>query len=795
MKTQRGLALVLALAAAIALPAAAQPSATGSLADTCRVDTAQPEAKLTGKITGPTGAPVGGATVTLSCGAFRRSVHTVGDGLYVLSAHAGPYLLEVDAPGFLPSAESVALKAGGVERAIKLVEGRFSSIVTVSATGGYVAASSTTSTKTEAPLIEVPQSVSVITTDQMEARNVQTVNEAIQYTASVGVDTYGNEPRYDWINIRGFDQSTYGLFRDNSRWQAGQVSGQVDPYLIQEVDVVKGPSSVLYGQNTPGGLVNLVTKRPPAQTSNEAVLSYGSHNRFQGQLDLGGPIDAAGQWKYRITGLYRKSDTQVDYVPDDRWFVAPAVTWSPSAATTWTVLADYQKDTTGWSQFLPSQGTFAPNPHGEISRSFFTGEPDYDYFHRTQWSVGSLFEQKLNDVFTVRNTLRYSSIDYDGKTAFGGGLQSDLRTLNRFGFGNTLSLRVFTMDTNASAHVKTGSVEHTILFGVDYSNSTSTIVSGFAFATPIDVYAPVYGAKVPDLFYYYDTRQPTSLLGLYAQDHVKIGTNVVATLSGRYDWTTMTTEDRIGKTTQDQSPNKFSGRVGLTYLTDFGLGPYASYSTSFLPTPGVNFSGQPFEPTTGKQIEAGLKFQPRNSNSFLTASVYQITQSNVGVPDPTNPLNTLQQGEVRSRGFEIEGVASLANGLSAHASYSYLDQKVTETTDPTTLDKRPPLAPKQLFGLAGEYNVTTGALSGFGIGAGVRYVGVRAGDPQNTIEVPDYTLVDAFARYVWRATEFQVSATNLLDKTYVAVCTSANYCNYGNGLKLIGTVRYRWSAW
>ena len=785
--------LAVALAALAAGPVAAQVPA--SFADTCRVDAAQPEVQLAGRVTGPAGTPVGGATVTLSCGAFRRSVRTVGDGAYAFTARAGTYQVDVDAPGFLPWAETVALKTGGAERTFKLAEGRYSSIVNVSATGGYVAASSTTSTKTDAPLIEIPQSVSVITADQMTARNVQTVNEAIQYTASVGVDTYGNEPRFDWINIRGFDQSTYGLFRDNSRWQAGQVSGQIDPYLIQEIDVVKGPSSVLYGQNTPGGLVNVVTKRPPAQTSNEVVLNYGSYQRFQVQTDLGGPLDAAGNWKYRLTGLWRDSNTQVDFVPDNRWFVAPAVTWSPSADTTWTLLGDYQRDKTGWSQFLPSQGTFVANPNGPIRRSFFTGEPDYDYFNRIQWSVGSLFEQKLSDVWTVRNTLRYSNIQYDGKTAFGGGLQSDLRTLNRFGFGNKLSLWVFTMDTNASARFKTGSAEHSVLFGVDYSYSSSTILSGFSFATPIDVYNPAYGAKVPDLFTYYDTRQPTSLVGVYAQDHVKIGQNVVATLSGRYDWTTMTTVDNIANSSQKQEPNKFSGRAGLTYLFDFGLGPYASYSTSFLPTPGVNVFGQPYAPTTGAQIEAGLKFQPRNSNSFLTASVFQITQKNVGVPDPTNPLNTVQQGEIRSRGFELEGVASLGNGFSGHASYSYLNQEVTETTDPTTLGKTPPLAPKQLFGLAGEYNISSGPLTGLGIGAGVRYVGVRAGDSTNTIEVPSYTLFDAFARYVWKTTEFQVSATNLFDKTYVAVCTSANYCNYGNALKLIGTVRYRWSGW
>ena len=791
MKTNLAVAALVAL---VSGPAWAQSPA--AFTDTCRVDAAQPQVRLTGRVTDQAGKPVPGASLTLACGTFRRTARSVGNGAYEFTAHAGTYQVDVEAPGFLPWAETVVLTAAaGGERSFKLAEGRYSSIVTVTAEGGYVAASSTTSTKTEAPLLELPQSVSVITMDQMTARNVQTVNEAIQYTGSVGVDTYGTEPRYDWINIRGFDQSTYGLFRDNSRWQSGQVSGQVDPYLLQEVDVVKGPSSVLYGQNTPGGLVNLVTKRPLAQTSNEVVLNYGSNNRAQVQADLSGPLDVQGRWRYRLTGLFRDSDTQVDYVPDNRWFVAPAITWTPSSSVTWTVLADYQHDKTGWSQFLPSQGTFVDNPNGKIERSFFTGEPGYDDFERDQWSVGSLFEWRIDETYTVRNTLRYSSIEFAGKTAFGGGLQDDMRTLSRFGFGNSLDLKVFTMDTNASAVFRTGSVEHSVLVGVDYSESESTIVSGFALAPAIDVFQPVYGARIPDLFTYYDTRQPTSLLGVYAQDHMKLGTHLVGTLSGRYDWTELTTDDRIGKTATEQDPSKFSGRVGLTYLFDSGVAPYASYSTSFLPTPGVDFYGQPFDPTTGEQIEGGLKFQPKGSNSFLTASAFQITQSNVSVPDPDNPLNTIQQGEVRSRGYEIEGVGNLSSGLSFHASWSWLDQEVTKTTDPALLGKRPPLAPKDLLGIAAEYNVANGPLSGLGVGAGLRYVGTRAGDPANTIEVPSYTLFDAFARYVWKSTEFQLSATNVFDKTYVAVCTSASYCNYGNALKLIGTVRYRWQGW
>ncbi|HXG58387.1 MAG TPA: TonB-dependent siderophore receptor [Thermoanaerobaculia bacterium] len=768
------------------LGAAAQETA-GSIAS-CRPDLAAPRVVVSGKVADATGAPLVGVSVALQCGKFRVDGRTSGDGSYRLTAPAGPYRIEVDAPGFEPAMESLQLTQSQT-RDFTLQPGSFSSIITVEEPGGFSAASSTTATKTNAPLIEIPQSVSVVTQDQMTARNVQTINEAIRYTGSVDVDTYGNETRFDWINIRGFDQSTYGLFRDNSRWQSGNVSGQIDPYMIQEVDIVKGPSSVLYGQNTPGGLVNLVTKRPPSRPLHEVTVSYGSFHREQVSLDFGGPVSAGSAWRYRITALLRQSDSQVDHVPDDRWFIAPGITWT-SDRTTWTFLADYQNDDTGWSMFLPSQGTFRPNPNGAIPRETFVGEPGYDYFHRDQWSAGSLFEHRLNETWTLRNTLRYSSIEYDGKDVFGGGLQDDLKTLNRFAFGNTFDLSLFTMDTNAMMQVRSGNVSHSILAGVDYSNSETDVVSGFAFAAPVDIYHPVYGSPVPDLFIYSDTHQPLSLLGVYVQDHIRIGSRWVATVAGRHDWIDMTTEQHVGNTKIDQSPNELTGRFGLTYLSASGVAPYLSYSTSFLPVSGTTFAGKPFEPTTGKQIEGGVKFQPKGSNAFVTASFFRIDQENVSVPDPDNPFSSVQQGEIRSRGFELEAIGNLVTTLNFHASYSYLDQEITRTTDPASLGKRPPLAPDSLFSLGGEYTVGSGPLAGVGFGAGIRYVGSRAGDSANTIEVPSYTLFDASVRYLWRNVEFQISGTNITDKTYVAVCTSPNYCNYGSARKVLTTVRY-----
>ena len=763
----------------------------------CQFDSQQPEAHLTGMVSDKSGAVVIGATLTLKCGNFRRDTQTTADGSYSLSAPKGSYELQVQASGYEPVDRTIDLGKNRLQQPLSftLDVGRAASIVTVTAPGGYVAASATTATKTDMPLIETPQSVSVITLDQMNLRDVQTLNQAIEYTAGVGVQTYGSDPRFDWFNIRGFDESTYGLYRDNLRWQSGQVEGASEPYDLQEIDVIKGPSSVLYGQNTPGGLVNLVTKRPPAENTHELIAQFGSFDRKQIQGDWGGPIDQAGRWRYRLTGLLRGSGSQVDYVPDDRRFLAPALTWVPSDRTTLTILADYQNDNDGWSQFLPAQGTLQANPNGKIPTSFFTGQPGFDYFHRQQWSTAYLFEHRIGKIWTLRQTFRYSKIAFDGNDAFGGGLQADLRTLNRFGYSDALTLGLAAVDTQGFAQFHTGSVRHSVLVGLDYSHTDALQISGFSAAPPIDVFAPNYNQTIAAPVPYLKVNEPSWQSGLYFQDHLNITPKIVATLSGRQDWTQLTTRDLLGNTTVKQSPSKFTGRTGITYLSDLGIAPYFSYSTSFLPTTGVNFFGQTFQPTTGTQYEEGVKYQPRHSNSFITASLYNIVEDNVQTPDPTNPLNTLQTGAIRSRGVELEGVASLLRGLDLHASYAYDDEKVTKTTDPTQLGKRPTLIPNQLTSLAVNYTQAGGKLSGLALGFGVRYTGTVAGDPLNTFILPSYTLFEASAQYYWKKAEFQVNATNIGDKIYVPICTSISYCNYGNRRNIIGNVQYHWASW
>ncbi len=764
----------------------------------CNVDTHRPAVKLNGTVTDQSRGVVIGANVSLVCGSYRQQTQTTADGSYSISAPEGSYTLEIQSPGFETIKRTIDLsKPGEQQLDLTLNVGRSTSIVSVTAPGGYVATSSTTATKSDIPLIETPQSISVITLDQLGQRDVQSMNQALAYSAGVGVATYGADPRFDWFNIRGFDESTYGMFRDNLRWQSGQVEGEIEPYGLQEIDVIKGPSSVLYGQNTPGGLVNLVTKRPPVQASDELIAQFGSYNRRQVQGDVGGPLEGNSHYLYRLTGLYRDSDTQVNYVPDDRRFIAPAFTWLPSGKTTFTILTDYQHDNTGWSMFLPAQGTLYANPNGKIPTSFFVGQPGFDYFHRQQWSTAYLFEHHISKIWTFRQTFRYSRIGFDGNDAFGGGFAPDLRTLYRFGYSDALTLGLYALDSNAFAQFNTGRINHSVLAGIDYSHANALQISGISPTTPsIDVYDPNYNQTIPAPVPYLKSDQPSWQTGVYLQDLIKFTPRIIATLSGREDWTKLTTKDLLfGAPTTRQNPSRFTERAGITYLSKIGVAPYFSYSTSFLPTTGVNFFGQPFKPTTGTQYEGGLKYQPRHSNSFLTASYYDIDENNVESPDPTNPQNTLQLGSVRSRGVELEGVANVMHGLDLHASYAYDDEVVTNTVPVSEIGKRPVLIPQDLISLTAHYTVSEGKLSGLGFGGGARYTGTVAGDPANSFILPGYTLFDGSVQYYWKTLEFQVASTNLGDKIYVPICTSISYCNYGSRRNVIGNVKFHWANW
>jgi iron complex outermembrane recepter protein len=357
------------------------------------------------------------------------------------------------------------------------------------------------------------------------------------------------------------------------------------------------------------------------------------------------------------------------------------------------------------------------------------------------------------------------------------------------------------------ARFATGWLQHTALFGVDYQHTIFNQNLAQGAAPSINIFDPTYYQPVtfptdnPDTLVT-NSHQVSSQTGIYGQDQVKLG-NLIVVVGGRHDWAgndTLTYTDAFGSPTNtdtQQRDQANTGRIGGVYLFDNGIAPYAVYATSFNPNVGTEFSGLPFQPTTGQLYEGGARYQPIGWNAMLTAAVYNLTEQDVLTPDPANPGFDVQTGAIRARGFEFEGKASVTKQFDLIATYTYTDAKVTQSND-VDLGKVPIGIAANMASLWGDYTFRQGALDGFGFGVGVRYIGDSWGDLANSERIPGYTLVDAMLRYdfshlgsQWRGYEFQLNATNLFDTVYVSECNDTN-CVYGLRRKILATLRYRW---
>ncbi len=670
---------------------------------------------------------------------------------------------------------------------------------------GYVPLRSATATKTGAPLIATPQSVDVATRDQLEERGAETTSDAVAYTSGVRASPFGFEPRFTFIRIRGFDVTDNALYRDGLKLvnppviggSGNTVSYNLVPYGAERIEVLKGPASVLYGQASPGGLVNYVSKRPLDEPFREVVLQAGSHDRLQGQFDFTGPIDEAGEFSYRLTGLVRDSDTQVDFIDNDRVYIAPAFTWQPSDDTSLTLLMHYQEDHTRSSQAYPARGTLDDNPNGDVPRDRFTGEPDIDTYDRTNTAVGYIFKHAFRDNVTFRQKARHTSIDLQDESVYAASVVDD-ETIGRFYFGNFGQLDGLALDNQVEIELGSDIVRHVVLAGVDVQTFDLESRQTSIAAPPLNIYDPQYGAEVDveSATAFADQQGKQEQLGLYLSDRITFNDKWILSLGGRYDWADRTTDNRISGETVNQDDDAFTGRAGLLYRSDIGLSPYVSYSESFLPSLGAGVDGKPFEPETAEQYEIGVKYQPEGFNAFLTVALFELERNDFVQLNSATVLNE-QTGQAVSRGMEVAGVASLAQGLNVTANYTYLDAEITESTNAEELGQRPQLVPEHQASLWLDYTIQQGVLADLGFGAGVRYQGSVFGDNANSEagEVPDFTLVDAALHYDYEQYRFSLNAENVFDKQYVASSFARGggfFATYGQARNVTASVQYNW---
>jgi len=670
---------------------------------------------------------------------------------------------------------------------------------------GYSASRSATGTKTDSPILTTPQSISVVTKDQIRDQGAQTVQEALQYTPGISIQSYGANAFFDGYKVRGFDAIQY---LDGLRLPVDGISfamPKIETYGLERLEVLKGPSCGLYGQTNPGGFVNMISKRPTETKHYDFETTFGNFNYRQGAFDIGGPVDKNGEFLYRIVGLGRLADTQTDFVQDNKLFIAPSFTWRPTNDTSFTVLSQYQKiDNKGYQQYVPAEASFMYNLNGRIPYSRYIGEPGLDGYKLEQSSIGYEFAHRFDNNLQFRQNLRYMEVSNDLQSVRSEGMVPNGTMVARSYNYVVAKAQNFTLDNQLQADFQTGWLTHKVLVGLDYLHQTGSSDYRTTSITPINAYNPVYGASVlpaSSLAPFMLLNNKVDQAGLYAQDQIKLDRWTLS-MTGRQDW--VDTQVTSGASfppagTYTRSDSAQTGRIGLNYLFDFGLSPYANYSTSFVPNANASRTGQSFKPTTGEGWEVGVKFKPLGSNLMLTAAYFDIRQNNVLTADPVNPFYNVQTDAVRSRGVELEARGNVTRELEIIAGYSHTEAKNASSLSGAT-GKYVNGVPIDQASLWAKYTWFDGPLAGLGLGAGVRYVGKSYGDLMNTFAIPDYTLVDAAISYDlaylspnMKGWSTEITGKNLGDRYYVASClTGTAYCGLGTSRTVLGTLRYSW---
>jgi len=677
-----------------------------------------------------------------------------------------------------------------------------------SATGhvnGYLAKRSMAGSKTDTPVVETPQSVSVITADRMDAIGATNVKEALGYTPGVSIAPFGADSRYDWISIRGFDGYSPGFYldgmplRNNGTWG----TWKTENYGTERLEVLRGPASVLYGMASPGGVVNIASKLPTAEPLREIQLQYGSDARRQVAGDFSGALDAEGKVLYRITGVLRDAQLPGGSSRDDRTYIAPAITWKPSSDTTFTLLGQYQKNRAGtYSRIRPIEGSLKPTRIGTfIPSDLNAGDPNFDHFNHDQKMIGYQLEHRFNDTFTVRQKLRYGKLEVDYRALQAPSFVTmdpanalsplNYQYLTRGVFGSQESTSSLTMDNQLQADLRSGDWQHKVLVGLDYQRTRidQYTYSSTLGAPLLNIYAPVYGSAIDIPSPYVNGVSRLAQTGIYLQDQIKWGDRWSLTLGGRYDTAQSSAYSRFDGTTQRISENKFTKRAGLVYLAPNGLAPYLSYAESFAPTGVIDPTTKtPFKPESGRQYEAGIRYQPPGGKSLYSAAIFDLRRKNYITYDTS--FMPKQTGEISVRGLELEATTELMPRLNLTASYAYTPRAIVTASSRTAeIGKQAASVPRNRLSVWADYRFS----NGLKVGVGARFNGSTHGDAEVVApsKIPSYTLLDAMIGYDIDRWTLALNLRNLTNKTYIANCAYA-YCYLGTQRTAVATATYRW---
>ena len=673
---------------------------------------------------------------------------------------------------------------------------------------GYLANRTATGSKTDTPLLEAPRSISVATREQMQDRKVQNLDDAVRYMPGVIASSYGSDSRADWMKIRGFEpiQMLDGLPLPKGSY----TMAKLETWNLERVAVLRGPASAVYGQTPPGGLVDAVSRRPQTESSHEVQVQVGNYNHKQISFDSTGKIDDEGRFLYRLSGTGRDSGTVIEHMDDQRFNLAPSLTWNIADDSKLTFLGQFNRDDTGGtSQFLPLQGTRLSTPAGKVDYNKNLGDPDWEFYDKTFYALGYAFEHRINDIWQFNQNLRYSKLELDNQIITAGGWATavaDDGTVARGANVYDENISHFAVDNNFQADFNTDAIGHTLLLGVDYLRVNTDYRWLYGTAPSSNIIRPIYGQDFSGVAYtaFQNYNQKRTSTGLYLQDQMALDAWRL-TLGGRWDKLDTDSVFYNANDAQDsRRDSQFSGNAALSYVFDSGFTPYMSYAESFQAEAGGS-EGKAFQPSTGKQYELGIKYQPPGSDMLFTAAAYDLKRQNIV---STNTLGATQPlEEVQVRGFELEAIGNVTANFTLTASYTYANSKMTKVGDPRDKNRALPLTPEHQAAAWADYDWAAGPLAGFGVGFGARYVGatdnISVGSIGFVRDTSDghsnaYTVYDADVRYdlgyldsSLHGASVALNANNLFDKEYLATCDGF-YCYAGDPRRVTASLNYAW---
>jgi iron complex outermembrane receptor protein len=747
---------------------------------------------LSGTVSDVSATGISGALITTSCGSFRQEVKTDSTGAYSLQLSPGRYFVRVTANNFTPTEREIVLAATAplVEWKVTLTLEPVQTRVLVTS-AGYSVTNTTAGSKMDALLLDVPQSITIVDHELLSDQGVYKLDDALRNVA--GVIPGGYYEAWDFYRIRGFDAS-FNTYVDGLRGGNGM---NEEIFGLQSVEVLKGPSSTLYGQSVLGGIVNLRSKVPRPDAFAQVQFTGGSYGFYEPAIDAGTPLNRSHTLYARINLLYRPTDSFVNYVTRHRVYVAPALTWDIDPNTQLTLLGRYQHDTGHLGFPLPAQGTVLPNPNGEIPISLFVGEPSNpNPVSEVNKQFGFQLSHQFNESFSFYQNVRIAWYEnHWDKILYPSFLGGDERTLYRYPLSYEQEWSTYAADTGVRFRLKTGRIHHNFVAGVDYYREPNTYkeesinFNDPAAYMPLDVFKPVYGTPFSPIIPFASGDTRTQYVGLYLQDRMQLTKRLSLTVGGRLDFAS----NRDFSQPDSNDNNAFSPRVGVNYRIVPSVALYAAYSKSFLPQTGMVYNGSSggafANPEDGDQWEGGVKTSLLSGRMVNTLSMYRLTRTDVLTSDPNHPNFYVLTGKQRSKGVELETTFQLHRTWNLVLAYAFTEANVvTDNVIPAGTPTQN--VPKNSMNVWSTYELQGGWLKGVGFGFGGRYYTDQSGDLLDTFSIPAYGLIDASIFYRLRHLNWQLNAYNLADTRYFTGSYNNVYVQPGSPRSIHTTISW-----